>query len=203
MLHARSGGGMPKKVGGFRALATATFAAIAGPALADTLETALVQAYQNNPQVNAQRAVVRATDENVPQALSGYRPRISATVTAGKQTSTTLSRTESGATGENVVTLHPDRRAHMAAHVWRNGDADAVQRLPDRQPYPHGGKPGIPGARNAACHRADRAARRGNRLHEFAARHRDPRFATTQRRSDPGTIAADARPLQCRRGDAH
>ena len=46
---------------------------------ADTLETALVQAYQNNPQVNAQRALVRATDENVPQALAGYRPRISGT----------------------------------------------------------------------------------------------------------------------------
>jgi outer membrane protein len=44
-----------------------------------TLEEALVQAYQNNPQINAQRALVRATDEAVPQALSGYRPRISGT----------------------------------------------------------------------------------------------------------------------------
>ena len=41
------------------------------PALADTIEAALVRAYQNNPQLNAQRASVRATDENVPQALSG------------------------------------------------------------------------------------------------------------------------------------
>ena len=47
--------------------------------LPDTIERALVQAYQNNPQVNAQRAALRATDENVPQALSGYRPKISAT----------------------------------------------------------------------------------------------------------------------------
>ena len=39
------------------------------PALADTIEAALVRAYQNNPQLNAQRAQVRATDENVPQAL--------------------------------------------------------------------------------------------------------------------------------------
>lgn len=44
---------------------------------ADTLEWALVQAYQNNPQINSQRAAVRATDETVPQALSGYRPRVS------------------------------------------------------------------------------------------------------------------------------
>ena len=40
------------------------------PVLADTIEAALVRAYQNNPQLNAQRASVRATDENVPQALS-------------------------------------------------------------------------------------------------------------------------------------
>src|ERR1700760_3251795 len=34
------------------------------PALADTIEAALVRAYQNNPQLNAQRAQVRSTDEN-------------------------------------------------------------------------------------------------------------------------------------------
>jgi outer membrane protein len=49
------------------------------------MESALVQAYQNNPQLNAQRASTRATDENVPQALSGYRPRVSLTGTAGEQ----------------------------------------------------------------------------------------------------------------------
>src|SRR3981081_3985057 len=43
-------------------------------ALADTIEAALVRAYQNNPQLNAQRAQVRSTDENVPQTLSGNRP---------------------------------------------------------------------------------------------------------------------------------
>jgi outer membrane protein len=48
-----------------------------------SLEEALVQSYQNNPQINAQRALVRATDEAVPQALSGYRPRISGTYSNG------------------------------------------------------------------------------------------------------------------------
>jgi outer membrane protein len=52
-------------------------------AAADTLEWALVQAYQNNPALNAQRASLRATDENVPQALSGYRPKLSITANAG------------------------------------------------------------------------------------------------------------------------
>jgi outer membrane protein len=55
------------------------------PALADTIEAALVRAYQNNPQLNAQRAQVRATDENVPQALSGYRPKVAVTASAGYQ----------------------------------------------------------------------------------------------------------------------
>jgi outer membrane protein len=52
---------------------------------ADTLRGALVQAYQNNPQLNAERARLRATDEGVPQALSGYRPQISATADIGVQ----------------------------------------------------------------------------------------------------------------------
>ncbi|MDH2343163.1 TolC family outer membrane protein [Bradyrhizobium sp. SSUT18] len=61
--------------------------ALAGPtpALADTIEAALVRAYQNNPQLNAQRAQARSTDENVPQALSGYRPKVNVTLGTGYQ----------------------------------------------------------------------------------------------------------------------
>ncbi|MBV9955867.1 MAG: TolC family outer membrane protein [Pseudolabrys sp.] len=51
---------------------------------AESLESALIQAYQNNPQINAQRAAVRVTDENVPTALAGYRPRVSATASVGQ-----------------------------------------------------------------------------------------------------------------------
>src|SRR5260370_42571081 len=57
--------------------------ASSGSALADTLAGALVLVYQNNPQLNAQRAQLRVTDENVPQALSGYRPQLSAALSAG------------------------------------------------------------------------------------------------------------------------
>ena len=63
------------------------------PALADTIEAALVRAYQNNPQLNAQRALVRSTDENVPQALSGYRPKASVTANGGYQYTDALSST--------------------------------------------------------------------------------------------------------------
>ena len=76
--------------GGSRGLAVGTIAFTAcslylAPVRADTLEGALVQAYQNNPTLNAQRASVRVTDENVPQALAGYRPRVTATGTIGQQ----------------------------------------------------------------------------------------------------------------------
>ena len=75
------------------AAASALLLALVGtvPALADTIEAALVRAYQNNPQLNAQRAQVRFTDENVPQALSGYRPRVAVTASAGYQYTDTLS----------------------------------------------------------------------------------------------------------------
>jgi len=58
--------------------------AFAPAVFAETLEIALSQAYQNNPSLNSQRAAVRATDEGVPTALSGYRPRITANASAGE-----------------------------------------------------------------------------------------------------------------------
>lgn len=50
----------------------------AGPsARADTLREALALAYANNPSLQAARAQLRAVDETVPLALSGWRPRVS------------------------------------------------------------------------------------------------------------------------------
>jgi len=37
------------------------------------------------PAAHAQRAIVRSTDEGVPQALSGYRPKVNLTASAGYQ----------------------------------------------------------------------------------------------------------------------
>src|ERR1700756_28994 len=71
------------------------------PVLAETMESALVRAYQNNPQLNAQRAQVRSTDENVPQALSGYRPRVALTASAGYQYTDT--NVTSGGSPTNIV----------------------------------------------------------------------------------------------------
>jgi outer membrane protein len=49
------------------------------------MEGALLRAYRNNPQLNAQRASVRVTDENVPQALAGYRPKAAMTFSGGAE----------------------------------------------------------------------------------------------------------------------
>jgi outer membrane protein len=88
------------------AAASALLLALLGPvpALADTIEAALVRAYQTNPQLNAQRAQVRSTDENVPQALSGYRPKVAVTASAGVQYTDTLS-TAGGSASTLVRTI--------------------------------------------------------------------------------------------------
>src|SRR5690242_9461212 len=70
----------------------ATSALFALPAVADTLEQALIQSYQNNPQLNAQRASARATDEDVAIQLGGYRPRVSATGSIAEQHLESLAR---------------------------------------------------------------------------------------------------------------
>jgi outer membrane protein len=85
-------------------LACALAWALTLPVRADTLEQALAQAYQNNPQLNSQRAVVRATDESVPQALSGYKPTVSVTGTVGQEYTSQLSKSPEGSKKITVVT---------------------------------------------------------------------------------------------------
>ena len=76
---------------------------LAGSASAETIEGALAKAYQNNPQLNAQRAAVRATDEGVSQALSGYRPTVSITGTIGEQFSSSSAPNSTGAVTPRTV----------------------------------------------------------------------------------------------------
>ena len=65
--------------------ATALLGATGVGARAETVPEALVKAYQSNPLLNSERARQRATDENVSQALSGYRPVVIANLGAGLQ----------------------------------------------------------------------------------------------------------------------
>src|SRR5262249_50787616 len=86
---ARAGGASFRSIA---ALAITGLAMLSSTASADTLEWALAQAYQNNRPLNAQRASRGAQDEAGPQALSGYRPRVSATASVGSQYQRTLSK---------------------------------------------------------------------------------------------------------------
>lgn len=52
---------------------------------AETLKQALNGAYKYNPRLDAARATLRATDESVPQALSGFRPNVSGSADTGIQ----------------------------------------------------------------------------------------------------------------------
>ena len=100
---------------GRRAVALAIAAALCGladspTAFADTLPGALAQAYVNNPTLNAQRAALRATDEGVPIALSGYRPTVKGTIVAGENDQfQTLKTPPTGAPGPR--TANPSTQA--------------------------------------------------------------------------------------------
>ena len=87
------GGGMLRRMvkSGGAGLAICLVAAL--PVRADTLNGALINAYQNNPQLNSQRAVVRQTDESVPQALSGYKPTVTATGQFAQEYTSQVSKT--------------------------------------------------------------------------------------------------------------
>jgi len=54
----------------------AAFGFTAMPAMAETLAEAMAIAYDSNPNLRAARAQLRATDENVAIAMSGWRPSI-------------------------------------------------------------------------------------------------------------------------------
>ncbi len=70
-----------------RSFLTLAAALLASSAHADTLADALAAAYANNPDIAAQRAVVRQFDEAVPQALSAARPQVSPNVSYTQQLS--------------------------------------------------------------------------------------------------------------------
>ncbi|MEI3853705.1 MULTISPECIES: TolC family outer membrane protein [Ensifer] len=61
--------------------------------LAETIFGAMAKAYANNPDLNAARAGLRATDESVPIAKSGFRPQVAAFASG---TLSTIDRESSG-----------------------------------------------------------------------------------------------------------
>lgn len=77
------------------------------PANAESLRQALSAAYRYNPQIDAQRARLRATDEDVAIAMSGYRPKITAqgSVSSIKTDTRPATATGGGRTDPKNVTV--------------------------------------------------------------------------------------------------
>ena len=73
---------------------------VSSPAQAESLFDALAAAYHSNPALQAERAGLRATDEQVPQALAGWRPSLTATGSYGTVESDTDSPV-AGASGKH------------------------------------------------------------------------------------------------------
>lgn len=69
--------------------ASAPLAASRAPARAENLTAALVLAYRHNTDLAAAQAQLRATDEQVPQAQSAWRPTVNITSGVGRQDQTT------------------------------------------------------------------------------------------------------------------
>jgi outer membrane protein len=69
----------------FALAAAASLTVFCGVAGAETIGGALIKAYFSNPDINQQRAAVRASDENIPKATAGYRPTVTAEADAAVQ----------------------------------------------------------------------------------------------------------------------
>jgi len=91
---------------------------------AESLSEAFIEAYVNNPTLRAEQAALRATDEGLPQALSGWRPSVSLTTQYGKNT-----RDSNNFLGSRVDTLTPfNSRLTITQPLYRGGQTVAATR---------------------------------------------------------------------------
>jgi outer membrane protein len=102
-------------------IAAVAAASMSCQAAAETMLGALAQAYQVNPQLNAQRAIVRQTDENVPQALAGYRPHVNATAQVGNQFTSQVTSLGPGLSAKSHAYTSPRSIGATATQTLFNG----------------------------------------------------------------------------------
>jgi outer membrane protein len=98
------------------------------PGVPHTLSEALAATYSSQPQLLAERAKLRATDENVPQALAGWRPTVVLSGTAGYGDGFSRVFTKSG--GGGFLNSQTDRligvaQAQLSQPVYTGGKTSA------------------------------------------------------------------------------
>jgi outer membrane protein len=106
-------------------------AALVAPAAAQSLQEALALAYANNPTLQTARAQLRAVDENVPQALAGWRPTVQMTGSVGTATGTqTNTRTGTRADLDRDTT---SLQGTVSQPLYRGGRTVASTRRAENQ----------------------------------------------------------------------
>ncbi len=88
------------------AVASTMFALSMQGAQAETLMEALARTYTSNPSLQSARATLRATDENLSQALSGYRPSVSVSGSSAYNNQETSSTRAYKTTHPNTLALN-------------------------------------------------------------------------------------------------
>jgi outer membrane protein len=108
--------------------AGAALAVFAGakPASAQTMTEALAYAYNTNPQLLAQRALLRQTDEGVPQALSNWGPTVTFTGQAGYNRGELQEGLPGGGQFSTFFTRELDFR--VTQPIYRGGRTEAQTR---------------------------------------------------------------------------
>jgi outer membrane protein len=94
---------------------------------AETLTEAWVQAYRYNPALASQRAKLRATDEGVPQALSGWRPTVEFTGSIG-QIAVSAQPTISGTGSQHEFLVPRTLDLNVTQPVFTSGRTAALVR---------------------------------------------------------------------------
>ncbi|WP_428530804.1 TolC family outer membrane protein [Rhodopila sp.] len=102
-----------------------------------TLSEALAATYSNQPALQAERAKLRATDENVPTALAGWRPTVVLAGSAGSGDG--VSRAYNGLTG-NILNVQTDRligtaQASVTQNLYTGGKTQANVNRSKNQVY--------------------------------------------------------------------
>ncbi len=90
---------------------------------ATTLNEALIYTYLNNPTLNAQRATLRAADEEISRAISGFRPTITAT---GDASYNDTNGVKSRPYGYSIALTQPVFRGLRTINTVRTADANIL-----------------------------------------------------------------------------
>ena len=108
------------------AVSLVALCAVSDVSSAQTIDEALAAAYRSNPQILAERARLRATDEGVPRALSNWRPVVTLQGQAGTGRDTLRTDTPAGTTTTDRTRSPYLAQLQVSQPLYRGGRTEAV-----------------------------------------------------------------------------